>query len=255
MSVVLPNGKLIASQATIIVPEPKELPVGARTANAFNELTEGSLTSIGQYCDHDCTAVFEKNHACMHHNKRLALQGSRNHTNKLWCFDLNRKSTSTTNKANAKPCAAHNSSKVANHIIPRTNAVKLTRFLHGACGSLCQQTILHRIKNNHLAAWPHLNETNVKQHIRAPTATILCHLDHQRKNKLSTKIKPLSPLATRLDMQPEQMTQKCNKVYVIVHESSDRIHTDQTGKFPIKSIRGCNYMLIAYVHNTNTTLH
>lgn len=114
MSVVLPNGKLIASQATIIVPEPKELPVGARTANVFNELTEGSLTSIGQYCDYSCTAVFEKNHACIYHNNRLVLQGNRNHTNKLWYFDLNSKSTSTTNKANAKPFAAHNSSNAAN---------------------------------------------------------------------------------------------------------------------------------------------
>ena len=60
MSVVLPNGKVIASQATIIVPEPKELLVKARTANVFNELTEGSLTSIRQYCDHGCTAQTEK---------------------------------------------------------------------------------------------------------------------------------------------------------------------------------------------------
>ena len=48
MRVILPNGKAINSHSTILVPEPKELPIGARTANVFQDLTEGSLTSIGQ---------------------------------------------------------------------------------------------------------------------------------------------------------------------------------------------------------------
>ena len=40
MRVILPNGKAITSQSTILVPEPKELPVGARTANVFQDLTD-----------------------------------------------------------------------------------------------------------------------------------------------------------------------------------------------------------------------
>lgn len=60
MNAILPNGKGISSQVTILVPEPKELPGAARAANVFEYLTEGSLTSIGQYCDNKCAAIFGK---------------------------------------------------------------------------------------------------------------------------------------------------------------------------------------------------
>ena len=72
--------------------------------------------------------------------------------------------------------------------------------MHGAHGSPCTQTIAYSIKQNHLATWPHINTTNLKQHIRAPTPTILGDLNHQCKNKLSTKLKPLSALEKELDI-------------------------------------------------------
>ena len=85
-----------------------------------------------------------------------------------------------------------------------------------------------------LATWPHLTKTKVSQHIRAPTATILGHMDHQRKNKLSTKKINQSPEEIKADIKPEPATTKSNKVYVTIYENSDRIFTDQTGKFLYK---------------------
>jgi len=253
MMVILPNGKAINSQSTILVPEPKELPKEARTANVFQDLTEGSLTSIGQYCDHGCTVTFDKDHAHVYYNNRKILKGYRNHTNKLWYFDLNSKTKPTTvpttiEKKNAK-------TNLANYIVPKTNSEKLTRFLHGACGSPCKQSLLNGLKENHLSTWPHLNTFNVKTHIRAPTATILGHMDHQRKNKLSTKIIRQSALEVDLDTRPKAINKKCNKVHVILYEESQRLYTDQTGKFPVKSARGYQYVLIAYVYDTNTILY
>ena len=175
MNVVLPNGKMISSQATILLPEPKELPPEARTANVFTQLTEGSLTSIGQYCDYGCTATFDEDHVYTHYNNRLILKGNRNHSNKLWYFNLNSKTLvqpHTTDKGKRHHL-------LANYIVPKTNAEKLTRFLHGACGSPCVQTMTYSVKQNHLATWPHINTTNIREHIRAPTPTILGHLDHQ----------------------------------------------------------------------------
>lgn len=132
MNVVLPNGKMISSQATILLPEPKELPPEARTANVFAQLTEESLTSIGQYCDHGCTATFDRDHACIHYNNKLILKGNRNHSNKLWYFDLNSKAPDQQSGI-VKEKIHH---LLAICIVPKTNAGKLTRFMHGACGSL-----------------------------------------------------------------------------------------------------------------------
>lgn len=109
-------------------------------------------------------------------------------------------------------------------------------------------------KQNHLATWSHANSTNIRQHIRAPTPTILGHLDHQRKNKLSTKLKPLTKLETELDIKPISATSKCNKVCINIYEEIGRMHTDQTGKFPIKLTQGYQHLLIAYVYDTNTIL-
>ena len=91
MQVVLPNSQTISSDKTILPPEPKELPPEVWTANVFIKLTEGSLTSIGQCCDHGFTAIFTKHHANINCKNKLIIQGHRNHSNKVWYLDLNSK--------------------------------------------------------------------------------------------------------------------------------------------------------------------
>ena len=83
MQVILPNSQVITSKQTILLPEPKELPPEARIANTFNQLTEGFLTSIGQYCDNGCTAIFNKIHEDIIYKDQLILRGHRNPSNKL----------------------------------------------------------------------------------------------------------------------------------------------------------------------------
>ena len=74
------------------------------------------------------------------------------------------------------------------------------------------------------------------------------------KKKLSTKKIPQSETETIQDFLPP-IEPKCNKVYISLYEETNRIHTDQTSKFPIKSLWGYNYILIAYVYDTNTILY
>ena len=63
--------------------------------NAFTKITEGSLTSIGQYCDHGHKEIFTKKHMGITYEGKLTLRGHRNPSNKLWCFDLNKKISKT----------------------------------------------------------------------------------------------------------------------------------------------------------------
>ena len=92
-----------------------------------------------------------------------------------------------------------------------------------------------------------------QKNLRAPTPTILGHLDHQRKNKLSSQKMPQSQQETSLDSEPkEKSVPKTNDVCMSTCEPENRIHTDQTGKFPTTSMQGNNYTMITYVYDTNS---
>ena len=95
------------------------------------------------------------------------------------------------------------------------------------------------------------------QHICAPTANILGHLDYQRKNKLSTKRLQQSSIEMKQDITPETTQHKCNKAYASLfgHVDSSRMHTDQADRFTMKSIRGHQCMLMAYMCDTNTMIY
>ena len=55
---MLPDGSTITSSHTASLHIPF-LPEEACTAHIFPTLTSGSLISIGQLCDSDCTAIFD----------------------------------------------------------------------------------------------------------------------------------------------------------------------------------------------------
>ena len=58
--VSVPNGASMVSSATTYHPIPS-LPPYTTKSHVFNHLASGSLFSVRQACDHNCTAVFDKN--------------------------------------------------------------------------------------------------------------------------------------------------------------------------------------------------
>ena len=74
-----------------------------------------------------------------------------------------------------------------------------------------------------------------------------------RKNLQSTKTTTEMTAPT----QPLPSGTQTNKVVlqeIKVPQSSKKIATNQTGHFPIKSSRGNQYIMVAYVHDANTIL-
>jgi hypothetical protein len=57
VSVIVPNGNIMTSKSTTNLPLP-DLPPSATISHGFKSLASGSLLSVGQICDHNCTAVF-----------------------------------------------------------------------------------------------------------------------------------------------------------------------------------------------------
>ena len=58
--VIVPNGASMVSSTTTHLPI-TSLPPPATESHGFNRLAYGYLYSVGQTCDHNCSAVFDKN--------------------------------------------------------------------------------------------------------------------------------------------------------------------------------------------------
>jgi hypothetical protein len=247
-TVILPNSQHLSSYKTVILPQPNQLPKEARIASVFKGLTEGALISIGQLCDHGCITTFTNTSVYIKYKNQTVMEGTRNNTNGLWYINLSK------NKSNEIPPSIR--TYHANFIVPKTNREKLIRFLHAACGSPTVNSFIQAINKGYLSTWPQLSGKHVKQYLRAPTATILGHLDHQRKNKLSTKKIIQTSTEELLDTSPPERSHntKSNIFYVSAYEETSRIHTDQTGKFPVKSICNNTYIMIIYSYDSNAIL-
>jgi len=57
VAVIVPNGNIMTSESTTNLPIP-HLPASATISHGFKSLASGSLLSVGQICDHNCTAIF-----------------------------------------------------------------------------------------------------------------------------------------------------------------------------------------------------
>jgi hypothetical protein len=73
-----------------------------------------------------------------------------------------------------------------------------------------------------------------------------------------TKITANLPLTTSLEFSPSQEPQN-NCTYVIfttILPASElkKLYSDQTGKFPVQSSRGYNYVMVLYGYDSNAIL-
>ena len=95
INVLIPNGDIMQSISTASLPIP-DLPATATKAHGFPHLASGSLLSVGQLCDHQCTAVFTSTKANIYHNKDIQiipkgqsiLEGTRSAHDQLWSVQL-----------------------------------------------------------------------------------------------------------------------------------------------------------------------
>ena len=69
----------------------------------------------------------------------------------------------------------------------------------------------------------------------------------------STRLKQEVPIMTQ-QSPPEIFTEQTNQLFLKVTECSRKMYTDQTGRVPVTSSCGCNYIMIAYDYNSNNIL-
>jgi hypothetical protein len=98
----------------------------------------------------------------------------------------------------------------------------------------CQIHMDQGNKNGNFSSWPGLNEHTVEKHLSKSTSTTKGHLNKQRQNTRTTKIKD-----TQL-LDPENKRDNGIKTQFVYAATIDagQIYTDQTGRFPVVSSKG-----------------
>jgi hypothetical protein len=232
LTVRLPDGSTMQSTHTATLHLPG-LPITARTAHLFPTLHAGALLSVALLCDHGCTVTFTSAGATVTHHNQTLLTGPRHHPTGLWHVNL---------VAPPDPPRGH-----ALSALPANTKADLSRFLHAACFSPAPSTWCKAIQAGHFTTWPGLSSALVTRHLPPSLATLKGHQQQTRKNAQSTK-------ASLPDPPDPDHSQRTHCLFMAAAPITGLIFSDQTGRFPVTSSRGHNYLMIGYDHDSNAIL-
>ena len=159
-TVQIANGELAQGTIKVAIPLPSELILSDQTGHLLKNLKTGTLFSIGQFCDNDCTALFSKYHLSIFKNGKAIIQGYRNTKNELWEISI-----SPTNHWSI-PLLSSYKHQQSNSMIRLAHIKQdLIRYLHAAAFIPVTFTFLWSIKRGHLWSWPNLTPTLVTKHL------------------------------------------------------------------------------------------
>jgi hypothetical protein len=235
ISVNMPNGTTIQSSHTCDLLL-ADLPPQARKAHILPGLVHNSLISVGQLSDNGCNVTFTQEQVTVSKNGKCVMHGYRDPRSRLWRVDLKQKFETKQVQYN--------------HAHDNSNQKDLINYLHAACFSPVKSTWITAIQNGHLTSWPGLTEHAVEKHLSKSTSTTKVHLNQQRQNARTTKVKDPQVIITQPDLDQGIKTQY---VYAATIDAG-QIYTDQTGRFLVVSSKGNKYIMILYDYDSNAIL-
>ena len=204
----------------------------------YDRLTSESLLSIGQLCDEGCIAIFLKQRLYIFKHNECILQGKRNLQDGLWDIPFP-------------------DSKM-NYIVTKDkDKLELAQYLHGCAFSPAITTFQKSINKGNFITWPGIDTINFKKVLGTPIATHCGHLDQERKNMQSTQKTNNRDVEKNEDNNPKQekcKTKNCFYSITQLDHHNKKAYTDLTGRFPVQSARGHNYIFICYDYDANAIL-
>jgi hypothetical protein len=140
---------------------------------------------------------------------------------------------------------------------------ELIRYLHATEGHPVKDTWTKEIKVGIFTTWPRLSVKAVHKYFPESDETNQGHMKKQHQNAGSTKIK-IEPDKDKLvpdlgnhediptnavnpnTISNQQITKpkKMHDMYIQIHNANNTAHSDQTGRFPVTSSSGNNYIMV-----------
>ena len=212
------------------------------------DLHSSSLLSIGQLCDEDYSAVFTKNHVKIFDNSNnLAIIGQRNRQDGLWDVNFQSKLQQSHPQLQLPSPTAN---VILRHNMSDSN---LAAFLHATAGCPTKTTFIAAIQNGNFTTWPGLTTSLIAKHLLPTIATGKGHMKQEQQRLKSTRLE--SPIIPDLPSSEDNIVQeeRRHECYITITSAkpSGTTYSDITGRFPVKSSRGNQYLVICYDFDTN----
>jgi hypothetical protein len=137
-----------------------------------------------------------------------------------------------------------------NHAHENSNQKYLPNYLHAACFSPVKSKCITAIKNGNFTSWLGLTEHAVGKKLSKSTSTTKGHLNQQRQNARTTRVKNTQMIITKPDLDHGIKTQS---VYAATIDAG-KIYTDHTVIFPVVSSKGNKYIMILYDYDNTAIL-
>ena len=229
VTVTLPDGSTATSTHTGLLNLP-HLPLAARTCHLFPAF-RGSLISIGQLTDHGLVATFDATSTTISTpSGQPVMRGYRSPSMPLWRFRL----------VPTSPADEH----VAANVAPTGTIKDTIAFLHACMGSPATSTLREAVRCAYTRL-PGLTVSALHRHPPNSVATAKGHLDRNRQGQRSTHPAPVS------DTFPRTCSLPTKHVYTQHWEVNHRQYIDITGRFPVPSVNGAEYLLLFYAEDPN----
>ena len=127
-----------------------------------------------------------------------------------------------------------------------TSQQDLAIFYHQILCCPTKFTLLHLIKDGSFSTWPGLTEKLISKYLPESEITAKGYLDQQKQRPAAAAAANVTPLSTK---SGENTSELLLQIFDPTEENSDL-----TGKFPVQSDRGNNYILVAYHYDANNIL-
>ena len=129
---------------------------------------------------------------------------------------------------------------------------ELATYLHACCFSPAPSTFITAIKNGNFISWPGLTPSLISK-MPPSVNTAKGHLTQERQGLQSTK-----NLIQHEDFNPKQeiknVKTNCFMAKIQQFTATDKAYSDLTGRFPVQSSRGNNYVMVVYCYDANAII-
>jgi hypothetical protein len=263
---ILPDGNI--APATEIAEYPFNVRDPAKELHITPGIHENSLLSTGKFADANYISIFDKeevniydaNDTIIMVTRGAILRGYRDPKSTLWRIPLvnvvrnDNTDTIIVNKPPSEflPTRPQPSDAIHNVYELKTQP-ELVRYYHAAAGFPTKPTWLKAIKNRHFASWPGLTAEAATRHFPDSQETSKGHGRKAPSGLRSTKAVP--PAENNTIRRP---LRKERTIFATTYDTADeatlKIYTDQTGRFPKKSSRGNQYIMVLTEIDSNSIL-
>ena len=207
-----------------------------------NLLSLSSITNIG------CKITLSNIDILITLNDRAVYHGSKQPADTLWVIDLDKFQSGFMQQRH-----------VSNLTLKLDTDAEFVNFVHATFGSPPASTFLHAARKGWLDHYPRLNASMIASNLPNSVATAMGHLDQTRQVKTSRRrlrpslsLPPSSLAYSPADIDDNDADPLLTDAYIKVVLMSEIAHVDLTGRFPVKSRKGNEYVLVSvwdgYIH-------